>query len=93
MNKVQPEYKTVLYGRELLQLAGVLEVDGFDDHQITADSLLGPVMVQGRDLKITQLDVEAQTLTVEGHICSLSYLENRKKKSGSGKRFLKRLIG
>jgi sporulation protein YabP len=93
MDKVQSEYKSVLLGRELLQLAGVVEVDGFDDHQVTADSILGPVMVQGRNLKITQLDVEAQTLTVEGQIISLSYLEAKRKKSGGGRRFLKRLIG
>lgn len=93
MEQVQSEYKTVLHGRELLQLAGVLEVDGFDDQQITADSMLGPVVLRGRNLKITQLDIEAQTLIVEGQIISLSYSEAKKTKTGSGRRFMKRLIG
>ena len=77
--------------REKLQLAGVREISEFDDEQILADSDLGMVEVKGRGLKVTELDMEAKLLTVEGQINSFVF--NDRQAKDKNRRLLKKLIG
>jgi sporulation protein YabP len=85
------QYISTITGREKIVLAGIKEINEFDEQQIIAESNLGMVELRGRQLKITQLDQEQEELTVEGKIASLTYSE--KKAAERGKSLLKRLIG
>jgi sporulation protein YabP len=88
---MEKAYVSTITGREKISLAGVKEINVFDDQEIIADSSLGLVELRGKNLRITQLDTETEILTVEGKIVSLAYSE---KKSGTGgKSLLKKLIG
>lgn len=91
MEREKREYTTQLIGREKLQLAGVREISEFDDEQILADSDLGMVEVKGRGLKVTELDMEAKLLTVEGQINSFVF--NDRQAKDKNRRLLKKLIG
>ncbi|MEL7623168.1 MAG: sporulation protein YabP [Clostridiales bacterium] len=85
------QYVSTITGREKIVLAGVKEINEFDDQQIIAESNLGMVELRGKQLKITQLDQESEELTVEGKISSLTYSE--KKTGERSKSLLKKLIG
>lgn len=91
MERERQEYVSQLIGREKLRLAGVREITEFDDEQVIADSDLGVVEIKGRNLKVTELDMEARLLTVEGQINS--FLFNDRRSGEKSRRLLKKLIG
>ncbi|MEA4892063.1 MAG: YabP/YqfC family sporulation protein [Peptococcaceae bacterium] len=91
MEREREEYISQLIGRERLQLAGVREITEFDHTQIVADSDLGMVEVRGNNLKVTELDMEAKLLIVEGQINSFMFNDKRSREKGH--RLLKKLIG
>jgi sporulation protein YabP len=75
-----PLYELVLRNREMLQVDGVAEVESFDEKQVIAVSKLGPLVVKGDRLHITQLNLEEGQLTVEGVINSFEYVEDKQAK-------------
>jgi sporulation protein YabP len=79
-----------LLGRQTLSAGGVKGVDSFEGDRITADSQLGYLMIRGKNLKITQLDLGEGILSVEGWISAVEYQDDRKE---IGKENVKKLIG
>ena len=70
-------HKLVLNERKTLTVTGVTEVVSFDDASVIAQTELGTLMVQGKDLQLKTLLPEGGQVTVEGHIASLVYEEPR----------------
>lgn len=87
-------HEIMLTNREHLRVAGVLHVGSFDDRQIVLDTDLGTLTIDGEDLQIRQLDLEAGAFIVDGVIAALTYSsaaahqDSRRK----GKGFLERLL-
>ena len=81
-------HKLVLNERKLLNVTGVTEVVSFDDAAVIAQTELGTLVVQGRDLQLKTLLPEGGQVIVEGTISSLVYEEPRP--AGS---LWKRLLG
>lgn len=81
-------HKLVLSERKLLNVTGVTEVVSFDDAAVIAQTELGTLMVQGKDLQLKTLLPEGGQVIVEGTISSLVYEEPRP--AGS---LWKRLLG
>ncbi len=81
-------HKLVLNERKVLTVTGVTEVVSFDDAAVIAQTELGTLMVQGKDLQLKTLLPEGGQVTVEGTISSLVYEEPRP--AGS---LWKRLLG
>lgn len=79
-NRETPLYQLVLKNREMLQVNGVVEVESFDEKKVIAVSKLGPLVVQGDRLHITQLNLEEGQLTMEGTINSFEYVEDKQAK-------------
>lgn len=75
-----PLYQLILRNREMLQVNGVAEVESFDEKQVVAASKLGPLVVRGEGLHITQLNLEEGQLTMEGVINSFEYVEDKQAK-------------
>lgn len=67
----------ILQDRQFLELSGVSDVDSFDDTVVVAHTAVGSLLVRGRELHVTRLDLEDTALRIEGHIDSLVYEENR----------------
>jgi sporulation protein YabP len=67
-----------LTGRQLLKVGGVKGVDSFEGDRITADSQLGYLIIRGKNLKITQLNLDEGALSVDGWISAVEYQDNRK---------------
>lgn len=92
-NQETPLYKLVLQNREILQVDGVVEVESFDENQVIAVSHLGPLVVKGERLHITQLNLEEGQLTIEGNVHSFEYIENKQAKmKAKGKGVMSRLF-
>ena len=70
-------HKLVLNERKLLTVTGVTEVVSFDDTSVIAQTDLGTLVVQGKDLQLKTLLPEGGQVMVEGTICSLVYEEPR----------------
>ncbi len=88
-----PFYELVLRNREILQVDGVAEVESFDEKQVIAISKLGPLVVQGEQLHITQLNLEEGQLMMEGVINSVEYVEDKQAKmKARGKGVMARLF-
>lgn len=81
-------HKLVLNERSLLTVTGVTEVVSFDDTSVIAQTDLGTLMVQGKELQLKTLLPEGGQVIVEGHIASMVYEEPRP--AGS---LWKRLLG
>ncbi len=62
-----------LDNRKALSLSGISEVDSFDDRSITAYTDLGKLSINGENLNIKKLNLDAGELEVEGKISSLIY--------------------
>jgi len=88
-----PLYQLVLQNREMLQVNGVTEVESFDEKQVMVVSKLGPLVVKGTELHITQLNLEEGQLTMEGVVNSFEYVEDKQAKMrAKGKGVMSRLF-
>ena len=54
-------------------MRGVLQVESFDDQEVTMDTEYGALTVRGEDLKIRQLDVDDGSFSVEGLVHGFQY--------------------
>lgn len=67
--------KLVLESKRKLTLTGATEVVRFDEDFVELNTELGPVTVEGSDLKLKCLSLDTGTVVVEGEINSFSYSE------------------
>ena len=81
-------HKITLDGRERLSVAGVSEVESFDETMIALGTARGVLVVRGMGLKLKKLAPEGGQVAVEGKIDSMVYEEE---KAASG--FWSRLWG
>ena len=70
-------HKLTLNERKSLTVSGVTEVVSFDETAVIANTELGTLVVQGKDLQLKTLLPEGGQVTVEGQISALAYEEPR----------------
>lgn len=83
-------HKLTLNDRRDLLLTGVTEVDSSEDKKIILKTVLGTLVVEGREMHILHLDLAKSEAAIGGKIASLLYLENAdktKNKRNLGKLF------
>ena len=66
-------HRVSLEEREHLSLTGVMDVEEFNEDGIKAETEMGLIVVKGRELSVTRLDLEAGELEIEGEVESLEY--------------------
>ncbi len=76
-----------LDNREVLSLTGVLDVSGFDEQTVSAETSVGRLIVKGANLHISKLSLETGEVTIDGRITSLQYLGDVKQKGFASKLF------
>ena len=74
---VENSGRLTLEGRRKLTLTGAKEVLRFDDELAELDTALGPVTIEGTELKLKCLSLDTGTVVVEGELRSFSYGEPR----------------
>ncbi|MBE6711313.1 MAG: sporulation protein YabP [Clostridia bacterium] len=62
-----------LFSRRRMELTGIEEVESFTDEQITVESSLGMIAIEGKNLKIESFRTECGSLIVNGEFDSLYY--------------------
>ena len=72
-DKIIMPHSMLLKDRQELHLAGVTDVDSFDETGIVAYTDIGELSIGGENLPITKLSLETGELLVEGKISSLIY--------------------
>lgn len=82
-------HSLILEERNSLKVSGVIDVDSFDEEDIVALTSLGELVIAGRELHISRLDVETGDLSVEGEINSLTYISHQGKKQGIFSKLIK----
>lgn len=71
-------HQLILQDRSKLELSGITEVDSFDENSVQCYTSLGHLTVRGSNLRVSRLDIDGTSLSVEGHIESLTYTDVRK---------------
>jgi sporulation protein YabP len=66
-------HRLVLESREQCTVTGILRVASFDDKTIVLETDFGALTLQGSDLQIQQLDLDAGTFAVQGVLSSAVY--------------------
>ena len=62
-----------LFSCRRMELTGIEEVESFTDEQITVESSLGMIAIEGKNLKIESFRTECGSLIVNGEFDSLYY--------------------
>ena len=89
-NKVQAmPHNLIMENRNHLTVSGVSDVDSFDEQTVVIFTQMGELTVQGSDLHITNLNVDAGELSLDGTISSLSYSDEQPRGGGFFSRVFK----
>lgn len=71
-------HQLIMQERSKLELTGVSEVESFDENTVTCHTSAGMLTIRGDNLRLFRLDIDGTSLSVEGRIESLSYMDVRK---------------
>ncbi len=69
-----------LVERKNMLVTGVKKIDNFDSEEFLMDTVMGYLVVKGKDLELLKLDTMQQTVSIKGQINSMAYIENVKNK-------------
>ncbi|MDO5141563.1 MAG: sporulation protein YabP [Eubacteriales bacterium] len=71
-NREMP-HTIILEGREKLSIAGVLDVQSFDEQQVLLETVRGMLVIRGQGLHVERLQLEAGELLVAGEVGLIEY--------------------
>ncbi len=66
-------HHVILEGRSRMSVAGVEDVESFDEQSVICSTSKGTLIIKGESLHIDKLSIEGGELSVEGTINSLEY--------------------
>ena len=75
-------HRLTLEGREKLTVAGVEDVERFDESCIIMSTCAGTLIVTGTELHIGKLSLDGGELHVDGHIEGINYEEPAQPRRG-----------
>ncbi len=74
----------IMENRKKMSISGVVDVESFDEDNISLYTEAGMLNIRGEKMRINKLSVESGDVTVEGEINSLAYTdEEHSAKGGS----------
>lgn len=79
----------ILENRRNLHLTGVTDVGAFDEQLIRTTTSMGGLLIRGKNLHISQLDLTGGDLVVDGEIHALQYAESVQKGTGAWARLFR----
>jgi len=75
-------HQIALKNRQELSVDGVISVDSFDDQEVILETEEGLLIVRGENLRVSQLNIDAGKLSVNGTVSSLEYMGSSGRKAG-----------
>jgi len=82
------EHNISVKGRKVVEVTGVASLESFDVHEFSLVTSAGHLMIQGANLHMKHLDLQAGVVLIEGTLTSLGYVVDGAKK----KRIVTRLF-
>lgn len=68
-----PEHGFIVRERAHVEIRGMTDVISFDENSIVLATTGGRMMIEGRELRVGELDVKEGNVVVDGHIDSIYY--------------------
>ena len=87
--KVKKPHSLQLENRNGLKMAGVMDVEAFDEECVTVYTDYGCLSISGSALHIDELNIKNGVLQISGEVSALVYSSKKSKEKG----FLKRVFG
>lgn len=81
---VRRKHHISLRNREHLGIEGVVNVESFDNAEVVVETDAGVLFVRGEELHIKELNLEAGTLQLTGHVDALEYAGDGLSKKSRG---------
>lgn len=66
-------HRLTVAARERAEIAGVTEVESFDENTVVLTTVCGELTVEGEGLHVSTLDIARGAVVVEGKINGMSY--------------------
>ena len=76
--------RLVMEARRKLTLTGATEVIRFDEELVELNTALGPLTIEGRELRLKTLSLDTGTVVVEGELMGFQYGEPRRRRGFLG---------
>ena len=70
------KHEVILLDRENLKVTGVKDVESFDNEEFLLSTEFGYLNIRGQNLHIKNLDLEQGTVSIQGIIIDMSYLND-----------------
>ncbi len=74
--KTKMAHNLILKERNSLSIAGVLDVDSFDEETVTAYTEQGELTIKGENLHISKINLDSGDISLDGTISALIYSDN-----------------
>lgn len=74
-------HKIDINERKNIYLTGIKKLNSFDDKEFFIDSIMGSILIKGKNLELIKLDTFQGSLSIKGTIDSINYLDDLKKNS------------
>lgn len=81
-SSIKAPHSLIVENRKTLTATGVSNVDSFDEDTIVAYTDLGELIIKGRGLHISKLNLETGEMNLTGEINSVSYTDNQSANTG-----------
>ena len=75
MEAIGGKHSLSLIDRSQLHIEGVSEVQSFDEHTVSLSTLCGDMVIEGADLKISVLEIDAGIVVLSGTVSGVYYYE------------------
>ena len=89
MDTVREKHSITLKDRKDMRIDGVTEVVSFDELYVMLKTQCGDMAIEGKDLKIAVLEIDAGIVVLSGTVSGVYYSEPQSKEKRS---FVKRLF-
>ena len=73
MQKTSTQHNIIMESRRELRISGVKDIDSFSETKIVLNTVMGELVVRGKDLHVQVLEAESGDFTMTGEIKSLCY--------------------
>lgn len=68
----------ILENRKKAVISGIKEVESFNENEIFLFTELGELKIRGKDLHISEVNIDSGKMTLSGYVQSLIYGEEKK---------------
>lgn len=82
--KKEPEHNISMFGRRLLDITGVKQVDSFDNEEFLLETVMGYLVIRGQNLQMKNLDVEKGIVSIKGKIHEMLYVDDHQGDKAKG---------